>query len=137
MSRVSANFSILENDTPQLMRLRMQAEMYFREDPNTTIIKFRQFAEIMAQLTSAKLIEDDDRQISVLNRLRDDAGITKGVLDLFHQLCISGNKAVHALKDDHGLALTNLKIAHRLAMWYHLSFGNDKNFTAFAFTRDG
>ncbi|WP_417794678.1 type I restriction-modification system endonuclease [Terasakiella pusilla] len=137
MDNNSANFSILENYAPQLMRLGMQAEMYFREDPNTTIIKLRQFAEIMAQLTAAKLrvyIEDDDRQISVLNRLRDDAGITKGVLDLFHQLRISGNKAVHALKDDHGLALTNLKIAHRLAMWYHRSFGNDKNFTAFAFT---
>lgn len=137
MNNKSANFSFLESHAPHLARLGMLAERYFTDDPNTAIVKLRQYGEAMAQITAAKLrvyIEDDNRQISVLTRLRDDAGIQKGVLDLFHQLRISGNKAVHALKDDHGLALTNLKIAHRLAIWFHRSFGRDRAFTAMAFT---
>jgi type I restriction enzyme R subunit len=137
MNNKSANFSFLESHAPHLARLGMLAERYFADDPNTAIVKLRQYGEVMAQITAAKLrvyIEDDDRQVAVLARLRDDAGIQKGVLDLFHQLRISGNKAVHALKDDHGLALTNLKIAHRLAIWFHRSFGRDRDFTAMAFT---
>ena len=128
----SPNFCFLESHTPQLMRLGVLAERYFAEDPNTSLMKLRQFAEIMAQLTAAKMrvyTEDDNRQVALLARLRDEAGINKGVLDLFHNLRISGNKAVHNLKDDHGLALTSLKIAHRLAIWYHRSFGKDRQFT--------
>lgn len=133
----STNFGFLNSHAPQLERLGLLAERYFREDPNTCIMKLRQFAEIMAQLTAAKLrvyVVEDNRQVAVLARLRDDAGISKGVLDLFHQVRISGNQAVHTLKDDHGLALTNLKIANRLAIWYHRSFGKDGQFTPQPFT---
>lgn len=127
----SANFGFLVSHAPQLVRLGTLAERYFKGDPNTCIVKLRQYGEVMAQTTAAKLrvyVEDDTRQITILNRLRDDAGISKGVLDLFHQLRRSGNEAAHALHDDHGTALTNLKIAYRLAIWFHRSFGQERDF---------
>jgi type I restriction enzyme R subunit len=129
----SVNFGFLSVHAPQLVRLGALAERYFGDDPNTCIMKLRQFGEVMAQMTAACLgvyTVDDDRQIALLTRLRDDAGLTKGVLDLFHQLRRSGNDATHALHDDHGTALTNLKVAHRLAIWFHRSFGQDRAFQA-------
>lgn len=127
----SQNFSFLDSHAPQLARLGILAERYFVDDPNTCTIKLRQYSELMAQVTAAKLkvyISDDNRQIAVLERLSQTAGINRPIIDLFHQLRKSGNQAVHALADDHGIALTNLKIANRLAIWYHRSFGNDRNF---------
>lgn len=50
------------------------AERYFADDPNTCLIKLRQFGELLAQLAAAKigLYEVvDERQINLLNRLRD------------------------------------------------------------------
>ena len=89
MVPTSENFSFLSTHAPHLVRLGTLAERYFKDDPNTCIVKLRQFGEVMAQMTAAKLgvyTEDDSRQFAVLARLRDDAGIAKGVLDLFHQL---------------------------------------------------
>jgi type I restriction enzyme R subunit len=40
---------------PQLVRLGTQAEGYFTDDPNTCLIKLRQFGEVLAQLVAAKI----------------------------------------------------------------------------------
>ena len=111
----SPNFSFLEDHAPQLVRLGTFAERYFREDPNTCIMKLRQFAEVMTQLTAANLrvyIEDDDRQVSVLARLRDDSGITKGVLDLFHQVSGGSKSWIRALWLSKNASKINGKLVH-------------------------
>ncbi len=54
MNRISANFDFLEKHDEQLVRLGALAERYFKEDPNTCLIKLRQFGEVLAQLTTAK-----------------------------------------------------------------------------------
>ena len=51
---ISANFDFLKVHEPQLVRLGAQAERYFGDDPNTCLIKLRQFGELLAQLTAAK-----------------------------------------------------------------------------------
>ena len=64
----SPNFGLLEGHAPQLVRLGVLAERYFGDDPNTSIMKLRQFGEVMAQITAAKLrvyIEDDSRQVAI------------------------------------------------------------------------
>lgn len=50
----SANFKFLHAHSPQLVRLSALAERNFRDDPNTCLIKLRQFGEVLAQLTAAK-----------------------------------------------------------------------------------
>ena len=41
----SLNFGFLAKHDAQLMRLGALAERYFGDDPNTSLIKLRQFAE--------------------------------------------------------------------------------------------
>lgn len=53
-SATSPNFEFLAAHDPQLARLGAVAERYFRDDPNTSLIKLRQFGEVFAQLAAAK-----------------------------------------------------------------------------------
>ncbi|TBR56546.1 type I restriction-modification system endonuclease [Westiellopsis prolifica IICB1] len=118
---VSPNFGFLEIHDPQLVRLGALAERYFTDDPNTCLIKLRQFGELLAQLIAAQvgMYDDEARQIDLMRRLRDK-GILKGkVYDLFDQLRLAGNNATHALADDHRTALSNLKYARQLGIWFH------------------
>jgi hypothetical protein len=52
----TANFGFLAKHDVQLMRLGALAERYFGDDPNTSLIKLRQFAELLAKLTAARLV---------------------------------------------------------------------------------
>ena len=49
MKGISANFDFLGKYDVQLVRLGALAERYFKEDPNTCLIKLRQFGEVLAQ----------------------------------------------------------------------------------------
>ncbi|MBD2211214.1 type I restriction-modification system endonuclease [Nostoc linckia FACHB-104] len=118
---VSPNFGFLEIHDPQLVRLGALAERYFTDDPNTCLIKLRQFGELLAQLIAANvgMYDPEARQIDLMRRLRD-RGILKGkVYDLFDQLRLAGNDATHALAADHRTALSNLKYARQLGIWFH------------------
>lgn len=127
----SLNFEFLSDYSPQLVRLGALAERYFREDPNTCLIKLRQFGELLAQETAARaglFSSPDEQQADLLRRLKSDRIVPQQALDLFHQLRIAGNQATHAHADDYGQALTALKIARQLAIWFHRSFGAPANF---------
>jgi type I restriction enzyme R subunit len=50
----SANFTVLAEHDEQLVRLAALAERYFAEDPNTSLIKLRQFSELLAQQVAAR-----------------------------------------------------------------------------------
>jgi type I restriction enzyme, R subunit len=54
MKGISANLGFLGTYDAQLVRLGGLAERYFKDDPNTCLIKLRQFGEVLAQLTAAK-----------------------------------------------------------------------------------
>src|SRR5437660_6015230 len=73
MKNISANFDYLGVHDPQLVRLGGLAERYFKDDPNTCLIKLRQFAEVLAQLTAAKaglLASPEEPQTDLLRRLK-------------------------------------------------------------------
>lgn len=55
MSQVTSNFACLEAYDGQLVRLGMLAEVYFPEDPNTSILKLRQLTELLAQLVATRV----------------------------------------------------------------------------------
>lgn len=128
---VSPNFAFLEPHDPQLVRLGTLAEQYFSADPNTCLIKLRQFGELLAQLVAAKVglySSADERQVDLLRRLRD-RGVLKGNVDrLFDELRIAGNKANHALSGDHRTALSHLKYAQQLGIWFYRVFTPDPSF---------
>jgi len=81
MMVVSFNFAFLAVHDPQLVRLGALAEQYFTSDPNTCLIKLRQFGELLAQLVAAEVglyVSPDERQIDLLRRLKD-RGLLKSV----------------------------------------------------------
>jgi type I restriction enzyme R subunit len=54
------------------------------------------------------------------------------VSELFHTLRLTGNQAVHEIKGDHSSALTGLKIARQLSIWFFRTFYEpDKKFGPF------
>lgn len=126
----TANFGFLAKQDVQLARLGALAERYFGDDPNTTLIKLRQFTELLAQLTAAKagmFTSPDEPQSDLLRRLKFERVLPPEVADFFHQVRIAGNQATHAHGGDHTQALTTLKIARQLGIWYYRTF-IDKDF---------
>lgn len=136
MAAESANFDFLRVHDVQLVRLASLAERYFQDDPSTCLIKLRQFAELLAQLTAAKtglFISAEESQADLLRRLKVERVLPADVADLFHQVRILGNRATHTYGGDRTEALTLLKMARHLGIWFHRTFGADRQFKAGAF----
>lgn len=136
MAGESANFDFLRSHDVQLVRLGALAERYFRDDPSTCLIKLRQFAELLAQLTAAKtgfFISTEESQVDLLRRLKLERVIPQDVADLFHQIRRAGNRATHEYHGDRTEALTLLKMARHLGIWFHRTFGGDRQFKAGVF----
>ena len=131
----SPNFGFLSLHDSQLVRLGTLAERYFADDPNTCLIKLRQFGELLAQLVAANagMYVYDERQIDLLRRLRDKNIVVGKVYRLFDELRFVGNKANHALEDDSRTALSNLKYARELGIWFHKYTTKQRNFDPGAF----
>lgn len=129
----SANFSFLAAHDTQLVRLGALAERYFKDDPETSLIKLRQFGEILAQMAAAKagLYENaQESQADLLRRLKFERVVPREVADLFHHLRSVGNKAAHEHTGNHADALTALKVGRELGIWFHRTFGSQKSFSA-------
>lgn len=125
------NFSFLMTHDTMLARLGAQAEANFRSDPPTCLFKLRQFIEIMVRLLSARhgaYAGDKEVLQQTLARLSYDRVLPRDVADLFHALRKAGNHAVHGGVGNHGDALVGLKVAYRLAVWFHRTYGNDLEF---------
>lgn len=123
---LSPNFLFLKHHEPQLVRLGTLAERYFKDDPCTCLIKLRQFAELLAQLTAANtgLYQDErESQLDLLRRLRDRNLVGSEVYQIFNEIRVVGNRATHDMVGDHRTALDTLKFARKLGIWFHRTFG--------------
>jgi type I restriction enzyme, R subunit len=131
----SANFEFLRHHQPELSNLGAFAERYFCDDPNTCLIKLRQFGELVAQITAAQvgLFESGESQADLLRRLKFERVLSPEVADLFHHIRTVGNRAAHEGRGDRAEALTTLKIARQLGIWFHRTFGSDRAFKATPF----
>jgi type I restriction enzyme, R subunit len=118
---LSGNFGFLEPHGAQLYRLVALAERYFQSDPNTCLFKLRQFSELLAQDVAARaslFTSTDEPLVELLGRLSRSGYVPRRALDLFHYLRKAGNVAAHANVDDHAPALSALKVARELAIWF-------------------
>ena len=125
MSSLKSNFAQLKEHDEQLLRLGLLAERYFSEDPNTCLLKIRQFAELLAQHVAANtgsFSAPEESQFDLLRRLQDRGIIIGAVAQLFNDIRKSGNSANHHLQGDHATALTSLKMAWQLGVWFHRTF---------------
>ncbi|KEF40793.1 MAG: restriction endonuclease subunit R [Cyanobium sp. CACIAM 14] len=124
---MTTNFLHLQSYDEQLFRLGVLAERYFPEDPNTTLIKLRQLGERLAQQVASRFgvfTSIEESQLALIRRLELDGLIEREVAALFHDLRKTGNAATHGLQGDHASALSTLKIAWQLGVWFHRTFGD-------------
>ena len=132
----SPNFDFLKTHDPQLTKLGAVAELYFKEDPVTCLMKLRQFGELLAQLTAANVglyADPEEPQLKLLHRLRESNLLPGEVGTLFHELRRAGNEATHQRQGDYRTALSNLKYARQLGIWFHRTFSGDSHFKPGAF----
>ncbi len=124
----SPNFQFLEKIDPLLVELGARAERYALDDPNTSMIKVRQLGELLAQVVAAKNgIRSDSRQKdqrSLIDELYRSRAIPAEIQTLFHTIRMDGNDANHAMKGHEGQAITLLRHARKIAVWYFRSYVN-------------
>ena len=82
------NFAFLSQHDAQLVRLGMLAERYFPADPNTCLLKLRQYGEVLAQLVAAHVGESaaaEEAQFDLLRRLQDQGILPREVDPAFQR----------------------------------------------------
>lgn len=131
MGEPAGNFAFLEAHSPQLTKLGRLAEHHFFGDPTTALIKLRQFAEFTAKDIAARQAVLPSHQVSfddVLRILRQRSVLQREVADLFYHLKRVGNVAVHEDRGSAADALTALKIARAIGIWFHQSYAGAADF---------
>ena len=123
----TTNFAFLVEYDEQLVRLGMLAEKYFSDDPNTSLIKIRQYAELLTQQIASRVGMDEipgESQYELLRRLQDQGMLPLEIAQIFGEIRRAGNAANHAIQGDHQLALSMLKMAWQIGVWFHRTFKN-------------
>ncbi|MCB9194848.1 MAG: DEAD/DEAH box helicase family protein [Flavobacteriales bacterium] len=124
LENISSNFSFLFENFSDIAQLGIIAEKNLYSDPPTTISKLRLQLEYIAQrICEYEGINDDGlTQNDRLFRLKQEDIIPQRVLDLFHSIRISGNKAVHYNIGSEEEALLRLKQARNASIWFFKSY---------------
>jgi type I restriction enzyme R subunit len=122
-----SNFSFLHTSFPDLARLGELAERNLYDDPQTTMSKLRLMCERIAHnLCQIESIQTySDRQVDRLTELRKEDIIPQRVLDHFHSIRISGNKAIHANEGSESESLLRLKQARNICIWFNETYSDN------------
>jgi hypothetical protein len=74
VSAGASNIGHLKAHDEQLVRLGLLAVRYFPDDPNTYLLKLRQLAESLAQISASRVgvsVAADEKRADLLRRLQD------------------------------------------------------------------
>ena len=127
----SQNFGFLAAHDVLLVRLASLAEVYCFSDPNTALLKLRQFAEVLTQRAAARIGIQTDASVAQFELLRELEGrglLGRDVARLFHHIRKAGNEAAHGVSGTSGEAIHVLRIARELAIWFHKTFAREPGF---------
>jgi type I restriction enzyme R subunit len=122
----SRNFEILRGTWPELASLGGFAEAYAHDDPASTLVKLRLFAENLTKDIYRDLGLPKTEHATFVDLLGNQsfAAITpKVVLDKLHALRIHGNKAAHGEPATTRSALWLLQEAFDLGRWLFVQYG--------------
>ncbi|MEV6949433.1 DEAD/DEAH box helicase family protein [Streptomyces sp. NPDC051172] len=117
----SRNFGFLLPHLPLLVAYGTAAESHVFSDPNTSLIKSRQFAEAMAAdlVSRGRVRVEGSTQFDRLRALDKEGYLHGDVGTAFHEVRTLGNGATHAGLDSADDAFRALRTCFRLAVWYH------------------
>lgn len=134
---MQSNFEFLQVHDLRLFRFAYLAEKYYRDDPNTSLIKLRQFGELITQLIAQKngiivdeLDHDNQKLQKLITQLKEDNIIDPEIAELLHKLRRNGNMAIHRFlaptseSENHlrDKVLKNLRRSYNIAIWFHKKF---------------
>ncbi|MCT4655194.1 MAG: type I restriction-modification system endonuclease [Cohaesibacter sp.] len=129
---MSTNFDHLKPLSPQLHKLGLLAESFFSQDANTSLIKSRQFMELMVKEVAALSGRYDPSlklsTFDLIGKLSAQQILPQEVSSVFHAVRKLGNTAAHQFTGDGKDALDALKYCRALGVWYVWTFGKDPNF---------
>lgn len=134
----SINFEFLKKRTPLLRQYAALAERYVFEDPNTALLKLRQFAELLAKEIAACTGAYSDEQTfdDILRALKFSGTLPPEVTELFYGIKKCGNRASHGHNEEpisQSEALYQLRMARTIAVWFYRVVGKSPNFSPGAF----
>src|SRR6202035_2080218 len=85
---IPSNFGFLRVHDEQLVRFGMLAEKYFADDPNTCLLKLRQFGEVLAQLVASRAglyASSEEPQYELLGRPQSQRMLPREIAGLFQK----------------------------------------------------
>ena len=117
----SRNFGFLLPHLPLLVAYGTAAESHVFSDPNTSLIKSRQFAEAMAVdlVSRARVRVEGSTHFDRLRALDKEGYLHGDVGTAFHEVRTLGNDANHGGLDSADDAFRALRTCFRLGTWYH------------------
>ncbi|UGA44064.1 type I restriction-modification system endonuclease [Bradyrhizobium quebecense] len=127
----AGNFQFLRLHDARLQAYGAAAERYLHDDPNTAIFKLRQFAELLCKIVAARhalYLGERETFEDTLRRLSLERITPREVADVFHAIRKIGNRAVHEGEGSFKEALSALKFAWQLGVWFHRAYGKQPNF---------
>src|SRR5436190_11241095 len=119
----SLNFDFIAEHDPTLAIYAARAERDVFKDPNTSLMKVRQFGESLARHVAARRGLDHSGEFQqVVARLWKNGIVPREVHQLFDWVRMKGNDATHDGFDERPIALAALISAYQLAVWFHRTF---------------
>lgn len=132
---MSVNFDFLAPCSKSLVDIAGLAENYFATDPNTCIVKLRQFGEQLCHYITAQIglvTNSRDEFKDLIDMLQNRRALDQQAVDILHRLRKEGNIAAHQITGNSLTALANLRLAHQLAVAVYRAF-KDTSFKPLAF----
>ncbi|MEU9029298.1 DEAD/DEAH box helicase family protein [Streptomyces sp. NPDC048383] len=132
LAQQSRNFGFLLADLPLLVAYGAAAESHVFDDPNTSLIKSRQFGEALAEelVSRGRVRVEGSTQFDRLKALDREGYLHGDVGNAFHEVRTLGNDANHKGHDSAEDAFRALQTCFRLGVWYHrLLTGSREQFT--------
>lgn len=132
-ARRSANFGLLEEIEPLLSVYGAGAEATLYSDPNGSLVKCRQFAEVLTEqlLRRTNTTAVSGKQVDRIGALEDTGVLTRQHADAFHRIRKTGNDATHAHLFSTRLALESLRFCWELGTLLYRAVTSDRTVHAF------
>lgn len=131
----ASNFAFLAEHDPRLAKLAHEAEQLVGISPTACMMQIRLLAELLARESAAYVgiygVEEASF-FDILRRLERESAFQDDIDDIFHEVRMTANDVVHGevfLGDAKSVALRYLRLTHKIAVWFHQSFGRDRDFS--------
>lgn len=133
LAQRSVNFGFLLDLEPLLLSYGAAAESHVYDDPNTALMKSRQFGEALTDVLIARLglARAGRNQVDRIRALNRTGALPPPVQDSLDELRRRGNEAVHQHLADERIALTMLRRCFVLGVWLHRTVTGDRSPFAF------